>query len=341
MIYTSCSQVGLTDEFASHIKDNLGTQVQHRVKKIDPKYLYDKIGSQLFEQICVQPEYYLTRVELEILNSYSADIANLFKDFGQIAIIELGSGSSTKTRILLQQFVNIQQNKRAYYFPVDLSNTILQETIEKLPSEFPSVEMLAIHSDYIQGIRMVEEIISSKGNNRIAPLNKLILFLGSSIGNFEPNEAMVFLKQIRSTLGNSTNDGLLIGFDLQKDPKVLEAAYNDKNGITKKFNLNILSRINRDLGGEFDLNSFTHSAFYNVKKGRVEMHLVSRINQKIKINSIGKTVTFGKGESIHTENSYKYSIWQIRELAENSGFKIQRNFIDKRNWFDLVLLSAN
>jgi L-histidine N-alpha-methyltransferase len=341
LIFTSSPQVELTDEFASHIEDNLGTQIEGNVKKMNPKYLYDKVGSQLFEQICLQPEYYLTRVELEILDNYSCEITNLYKDFEQIALVELGSGSSTKTRTLLQQFVNMQQNKRMYYFPVDLSSTILEETIKKLPREFPSVDMLAIHSDYIQGISMVEDIISIKEESRIAPLNKLILFLGSSIGNFEPTDALVFLKQIRSRLENSNNDGFLIGFDLHKDSKILEAAYNDKNGITEKFNLNILSRINRDLGGEFDLDTFAHSAFYNVKNRRIEMHLISRTDQKIKINSIGKTITFRKGESIHTENSYKYSIKQIKELVENSGFKVQRNFVDKKNWFDLVLLTVN
>jgi L-histidine N-alpha-methyltransferase len=331
----------MKDEFAIHVEDNLARQIGDRVKKTNPKYLYDKLGSQLFEQICMQPEYYLTRVELEILNNYSADIANLFEDFDQIAMIELGSGSSTKTRILLQQFVNIQHTKQMYYFPVDLSATILEETINKLPSEFPSVDMLAIHSDYIQGTRMVEEIISNKEDSRIGSLNKLILFLGSSIGNFEPNEASIFLKQIRSSIENGNNNSFLIGFDLHKESKILEAAYNDKNGFTAKFNLNLLSRINRELGGEFDLNTFSHSAFYNIEKRRIEMHLISKIDQNIKINNLGKTVTFRKDESIHTENSYKYSISQIRELAENSGFKVEKNFVDKRSWFDLVLLSAN
>ncbi len=340
MISTSSPQVQLKDEFATHIEDSLGRQICDRVKKTNPKYLYDKLGSQLFEQICMQPEYYLTRVELEILNNYSADIANLFKDFDQIAMIELGSGSSTKTRILLQRFVNIQQTKQMYYFPVDLSGTILEETINKLPSEFPSVDMLAIHSDYVQGIRMVEEVILNKEDSRIGSLNKLILFLGSSIGNFEPNEASIFLKQIRSSIENGNNNSFLIGFDLHKDSKILEAAYNDKNGITANFNLNILSRINRELGGEFDLNTFSHSAFYNIEKRRIEMHLISKIDQNIKINNLGKTVAFRKDESIHTEYSYKYSISQIRELAENSGFKVERNFVDKRSWFDLVLLSV-
>jgi L-histidine Nalpha-methyltransferase len=341
LIFTSSPQVQLTNEFAAHIENTLGRQIGDRVKRTSPKYLYDKLGSQLFEQICMQPEYYLTRVELEILNNYSAEIANLYKDFDKIAMIELGSGSSTKTRILMQQFVNMQQTEKMYYFPVDLSSTILEETINKLPNEFPSIDMLAIHSDYIQGIRMVEEVISNKEDSRIGPLNKLILFLGSTIGNFEPKEASEFLKQIRSSIDNGNNNCLLIGFDLHKDSKILEAAYNDKNGITAKFNLNILSRINRELGGEFDLNKFSHSAFYNIKKRRIEMHLISKTDQNIKINSLRKRVSLRKDESIHTENSYKYSVSQIRELAESSGFKVEKNFLDKRSWFDLVLLSVN
>jgi len=335
---TSSPQVELKDDFASHIGDSLGGRLSSKAKKTNPKYLYDYEGSRLFERICLQPEYYLTGVEIEILNNFSADIASLFKDFNQIAMIELGSGSSTKTRILLQHFVDKISAKQMYYFPVDLSNSILEETINKLPIEFPSIEILAIHSDYIRGIRMVEVILNKDVGTKES-FNKLVIFLGSSIGNFEPNEASAFLQQIRSSIGNSTNNKFLIGFDLHKDAEILEAAYNDRNGITAKFNLNILARINRELGGEFDLNTFYHSAFYNLMKRRVEMHLVSKIDQNIKINNLGKTVTFKKGESIHTESSYKYSIDQIRELAENSGFKVEKNFTDKRGWFDLVLLS--
>ena len=338
MNITSSPQVELKDDFASHIGDSLGGRFSSKAKKTNPKYLYDYEGSRLFEQICLQPEYYLTGVEIEILNTFSADIASLFKDFNQIAMIELGSGSSTKTRILLQHFVDKISANQMYYFPVDLSNSILEETINKLPIEFPSIGILAIHSDYIRGIRMVE-VILNKDVGAKESFNKLVIFLGSSIGNFEPNEASAFLQQIRSSIGNSTNNKFLIGFDLHKDAEILEAAYNDRNGITAKFNLNILARINRELGGEFDLNTFYHSAFYNLMKRRVEMHLVSKIDQNIKINNLGKTVTFKKGESIHTENSYKYSIDQIRELAENSGFKVEKNFTDKRGWFDLVLLS--
>src|SRR5262249_13705977 len=153
LIFTSSPQVELKYEFASHIEESLGIQISSRGKKTNPKFLYDKVGSQLFEQICLQPEYYLTRVELEILSNYSADIAYLFKDFDQIAMIELGSGSSTKTRVLLQHFVNMLGTKQMYYFPVDVSGTILEETIIKLPSEFPGIDILAIHSDYIRGIK--------------------------------------------------------------------------------------------------------------------------------------------------------------------------------------------
>ncbi len=340
MNINSFPQVKVNDDFASHIEDNLGGRFSNISKKTNPKYLYDYEGSRLFEQICLQPEYYLTRAEIEILNNFSTEIASLFKDFNQIAIIELGSGSSTKTRILLQHFVNMRNTKQLYYFPVDLSNSILKEAINKLPNEFPSIEILAIHSDYIQGIRLVEDVILSKDIGATESFNKLVIFLGSSIGNFEPNEASVFLRQIRSSIGNNASNKFLIGFDLHKDAEILEAAYNDRKGITAKFNLNILARINRELGGEFDLDTFYHSAFYNFMKGRVEMHLVSKIDQNIKINNLGKTVTFKKGESIHTENSYKYSIDQIRELAQNSGFKVEKNFTDKNDWFDLVLLSA-
>jgi L-histidine N-alpha-methyltransferase len=307
-------------------------------KYLSPKYLYDKVGSQLFEQICIQPEYYLTRTEASVLSKYAPVISKLLGN--NIHIIELGSGSSSKTAILLSHFSS--QKKRIYYFPIDISSTILAESAQKLKSQFPKANIVGIASDYNMGIDRaaaeckVAEKEKKKNNDNIS-YTKLVLFLGSSIGNFELIEARSLLRSVRQRLNAS--DFLLVGFDLQKDESVLNAAYNDKAGITAKFNLNLLARINRELGGNFELGKFEHYAFYNHEQHRMEMHLISKIDQQLYIGALGKTFSLKKGESIHTENSYKYSLNQIAALAEDCGFGIEKNFTDKKRWFNLALLS--
>lgn len=310
-------------------------------KYLSPKYLYDKVGSQLFEQICIQPEYYLTRTEASILSKYAPFISNLLGN--NIHIIELGSGSSSKTAILLSRFSS--QKKRIYYFPIDISSTILAESAQRLKSQFPKASIVGIASDYNMGIDRaaaeckVAEKEKKKNNNDDISYTKLVLFLGSSIGNFELIEARSLLRSVRQRLNAS--DFLLVGFDLQKDESVLNAAYNDKAGITAKFNLNLLARINRELGGNFELEKFEHYAFYNNDQHRMEMHLISKIDQQLYIEALGKTFSLKKGESIHTENSYKYSVNQIAALAEDCGFGIEKNFTDKKRWFNLALLSPS
>ena len=310
-------------------------------KYLSPKYLYDKVGSQLFEQICIQPEYYLTRTEASILSKYAPVISKLLGN--NIHIIELGSGSSSKTAILLSHFSS--QKKRIYYFPIDISSTILAESAQRLKSQFPKASIVGIASDYNMGIERaaaeckVAEKVKKKNNNDDISYTKLVLFLGSSIGNFELIEARSLLRSVRQRLNAS--DFLLVGFDLQKDESVLNAAYNDKAGITAKFNLNLLARINRELGGNFELEKFEHYAFYNHEQHRMEMHLISKIDQQLNIGALGKTFSLKKGESIHTENSYKYSVNQIAALAEDCGFGIEKNFTDKKRWFNLALLSPS
>jgi L-histidine Nalpha-methyltransferase len=321
------------EEFANDVAMCLAS----KSKYLSPKYLYDKIGSQLFEQICNQPEYYLTRTEVSILNKHAPAISKLVGS--NIQIIELGSGSSSKTAILLSYLSS--QKKRIYYFPIDISNSILTESARRLKSQFPNASIIGIRSDYNIGIdRAVTECMAAektKKNINNSPYTKLVLFLGSSIGNFELKEARSLLRSIRQKL--DTNDFLLIGFDLQKGESVLNAAYNDKAGITAKFNLNLLARINRELGGNFELGKFEHCAFYNREQHRIEMHLVSKTDQQLYIGALGKTFFLKKDESIHTENSYKYSLSQIASLAESCGFRLEKNFTDKKRWFDLALLS--
>jgi L-histidine Nalpha-methyltransferase len=320
------------EEFASDVARCLAS----KSKYLSPKYLYDKTGSQLFEQICLQPEYYLTRTEASILNKHAPLISKLAGS--NMKIIELGSGSSSKTAILLSYLSS--QKKKIYYFPIDISSSILIESERKLKSQFPNASIIGIRSDYGTGIdRAAAECIAIGNKNNNISYTKLVLFLGSTIGNFELIEARSLLRSVREKL--HTNDFLLIGFDLQKDESVLNAAYNDKAGMTAKFNLNLLARINRELGGNLDPRKFEHCAFYSDERHRIEMHLVSKTDQKLYIGALGKTFALRKGESIHTENSYKYNSSQIVALAEDCGFTVKKKFTDEKRWFDLALFSPS
>ena len=319
----------LQEDFAKEVKNGLG----RKKKRLNPKFFYDKIGSELFEQICVQPEYYLTITEYKIIID---NINSLLKyyDNKDICIIELGSGSSKKTKILLNYFLK-KQDGNLHYFPIDISQEMLYKSSLKLQSDLPKIINHPIASDYFEGIATVTKFIGSRNN---IPNKKLILFLGSSLGNFEPKRAITFLRSLRENI-KKEEDSLLIGFDLQKKKNILEAAYNDLEGITAKFNLNILERINKELNGEFDLENFEHLAYYNQVKNRIEMHLISKMKQKVKINKLNQVYVFEKGETILTENSYKYTLKSIEQLANKSNLRVERNFVDKNEWFNLALLT--
>jgi dimethylhistidine N-methyltransferase len=321
------------EDFAADVERGLAAQSKY----VSPKYLYDEVGSQLFEQICLQPEYYLTRTEASILNKHAPVISKLLGS--NIEIIELGSGSSSKTAILLS-YLSLQK-KRIYYFPIDISSSILMESTRRLKSQFPNVSIIGIRSDYNLGIDKAAAAAGcmSAERNQEIPDMKLVLFLGSSIGNFELIEARSLLGSVRKKL--HTNDLLLVGFDLQKDELVLNAAYNDKAGITAKFNLNLLARINKELDGNLELGKFEHHAFYSREQQRMEMHLVSKTDQQLYIGALGKTFAIRKGESIHTENSYKYTLNQIAALADDCSFTLEKNFMDKNRWFNVALLSPS
>lgn len=316
------------EDFAKEVKNGLG----RKKKRLNPKFFYDKRGSELFEQICVQPEYYLTITEYRIIID---NINSLLKyyDNKDISIIELGSGSSKKTKILLNYFLNKQEGS-LHYFPIDISQEMLYKSSLKLQSDLPKIINHPIAADYFDGIATVTKFISSQNN---IPINKLILFLGSSLGNFEPKGAITFLRALRESINKE--DSLLIGFDLQKKKDILEAAYNDVEGITAKFNLNILERINKELNGEFNLEKFEHLAYYNQVKNRIEMHLISKMNQNIKIDRLNQVFNFEKGETILTEYSYKYSLKSIEQLANKSNLRVERNFFDKNEWYNLALLT--
>ncbi len=290
-------------------------------KSIPSIYFYDKKGSEIFEKICDLEEYYQTRTEAGILKLYAETIAdNTLED---VDIIELGSGSSEKTKILLEAF--IAKNNFVDYYPIDISDKFLLKTAQKLSENYPQLYIYPIAGRYDEGL---EYIFSKKTDSP-----KLVLWLGSSIGNLNQSESIAFLSNLSRLFRK--DDRLLIGMDLKKDTIILEKAYNDSLDVTADFNLNLLTRINNELGGEFDLNDFEHRAVYNQDKGRIEMHLVSKIHQNIFIKALNKTFEFKKGEYIHTENSHKYNKGDIDELAQKSGFIVSNHWTDNDKLFSL------
>src|SRR5262252_5504937 len=269
-------------------------------KRLSPKYFYDETGAQLFEQITALPEYYLTRCELEIVRERARDIAQFFP--APSALVEFGSGSSKKMRILLTAAPTI-----AAYVPVDISSQMLIQEAEELRRDHPRLAVLPVVADFTQPFSLPAAA---------AGMAHTGFFPGSTIGNFEPHEACAFLRHAGRVLGRGA--ALIIGVDLVKDASILNAAYNDAAGLTAKFNLNLLARINRELDGDFDLASFDHRAFYNRERHRIEMHLVSKKRQKVSV--AGRVVEFRAGETIHTENSYKYPLEHFTALARGSGW---------------------
>jgi len=288
------------------------------------RYFYDAEGSRLFEAICELPEYYLTRAEREILSQRADAIAALFPS--PIHLVELGSGSSVKTRLLIEAFLRRHGTLR--YLPVDISPTILEESAQALRRDYPLLEITAIAAEYAEGLRRL-----ASGQDR----PRLILWLGSNVGNFERPEAAAFLARVRAAM--APDDRLLIGVDLRKDPALLESAYDDAQGVTARFNRNLLARINRELGGSFDLAGFRHVARYDAAEGRVEMHLESVRPQLVTIAGIGLTVPFASGERIHTENSYKYSLAEIDDLARAAGLVVAHRWLDVAARFSANLLA--
>ncbi len=312
------------EAFARDVRDGLSSEP----KFLLAKYFYDEEGSRLFEEITRLPEYYPTRTEASILKEYAGAIRDALE--GDISLVELGSGSSAKTRILLENIM--EEQGRLHYLPIDISPTILDETARKLDARYPRLTTIPIASEYGEGLRQATRLAVQEPE---VAERKLVLFLGSSIGNFQPRDAASLLSTVRD--GIQEDDALLIGFDLQKDRGVLEAAYDDAAGVTARFNLNVLGRINRELGGDFDPESFEHRAHYNETAGRMELHLVSKKEQRVAIRQLEETFAFKKEESIHTESSYKYTTPLIQEIARNAHFKVGNIFTDPKNWYALAL----
>lgn len=294
-------------------------------KRFLPKYFYDELGSQLFEAICLLPEYYLTRAENEILARYADEIAAAVD--GQKTLVEMGSGSASKTRLIIEALLRSQGE--LLFMPVDISVTALESSSRILLQSYPQLRIEAFAADYFAGLAEV----GKKPRRRT-----LALFLGSNISNFDPDEAMRFLRAMRKVLNKG--DALLLGADLKKDRVMLEAAYNDALGVTSAFNLNVLARINRELGGTFDLHAFRHHAFYNETAGRIEIYIESLKHQTVRIEKLDLEVNFETGELIHTENSYKYDMAGIARLAGETGFAYSRSWFDSQERFSSNLLLA-
>lgn len=287
-------------------------------KRIPSKFFYDERGSELFEQITGLQEYYPTRIERQILEQHIDEIARVVGE--RSVIVELGSGNSTKTRLLLDHLPDISA-----YVPVEISEDYLMKTVQSLKEEYPVLTIKPVCADYTKTFH-------------IPPIDEsfeyyVIFYPGSTIGNFRPKRAQEFLRTISHLL--IPGGGLLIGVDRKKDKKTLEAAYNDRKGITAAFNKNVLVRLNRELNADFDIDQFGHKAFYNEKEGRIEMHLVSKAKQQIRLD--GTAITLEKGETIHTENSYKYSLKGFEELVDR-WFRVEKVWTDEDDLFSLQYL---
>ena len=309
--------------FAEDVRAGLSSSPKH----LYPKYFYDELGSQLFEAICLLPEYYLTRAENEILARHADAIVNEVAG-EKVSLVEMGSGSALKTRLVIEALLRRQQE--LVYTPVDISATALETSSRVLLQSYPRLKINAYAADYYDAINALKE--------RPRGARTLALFLGSNIGNFDPAEAHTFLSALRRVL--APDDALLLGADLKKPARVLEAAYDDALNVTAAFNLNQFARINRELDADFDLRAFRHQAVYNEAEGRVEVYIVSSRAQRVFVRALEMEIEFAEGERVHTENSHKYDLAGLSQLAAATGYTRARTWLDEREQFSSNLFIA-
>jgi L-histidine N-alpha-methyltransferase len=300
-------------------RDDVLRGLARPAKELPCKYFYDERGSRLFEQICELDEYYLTRTELAIMRRHAGAMAARLGP--RCLLIEFGSGSSTKTRLLLDHL-----EKPAAYVPVDISGDHLERSARILAAEYPGLAVLPVHADFTAPLTLARDLAQAD--------RRVVYFPGSTIGNFTPPEAVALLRGVHALCG--PGGGLLLGADLKKDRQTLEAAYNDAQGVTREFNLNLLQRINRELGGNFCLDRFRHHAFYNAAEGRIEMHLISTCRQMVRISTT--RIGFAPEEGIRTEYSYKYAVEEVAELAAAAGMRVDEVWTDERRLFGVLFL---
>lgn len=305
----------------SHFAEDVLRGLSSTPKELSSKYFYDDEGSRLFQEIMKLPEYYLTGSENEIFSHQTETIFRAFANGNNaFDLIELGAGDGTKTAVLVEHF--LKQNVDITYAPIDISQEALDGLTEKFNREFPALKMHAMNGDYF---KILESLKNTSGRR------KVLLFLGSNIGNFGREQAVAFFRSLRAVMNG--DDVLFIGFDLQKDPHVIAAAYDDAAGVTARFNLNLLTRINRELGGDFDIEKFAHYANYRPVEGSARSFLISREKQTVRIGALGRSFEFDPWEPVFMEISQKYSPKMIEELAAESGFEIKQNFYDSRSYY--------
>lgn len=309
------SETAMDDEFAHDVRKGLA----QTPKRIASKYFYDSRGSALFEEICKQPEYYLTRTELSILQDNAADIAHAIGP--NALLVEYGSGAGIKTRLLLDAM-----DEPVGYVPVEISPSALNASIEILAEEFPDVDMLPVTADFTQPV----DLPSPEQTAR----RTVVFFPGSTLGNFEQREAIALLRTMSIEIGR--NGTAIVGIDLKKDSAILEAAYNDAAGVTRDFTLNLLTRINRELDADFDLACFQHRARYNALAGRIETHIVSLADQAVRVGE--QSISFTKDEAMLVEYSCKYSPEDFAAMAAKAGLRVVRTWTDAQRWFAVEML---
>ena len=306
---------------AEDVREGLTAEPKH----IPPKYFYDAVGSALFDVITLLPEYYPTRAESQILEQFADEMIAALP--GDKQLLELGTGSATKTRVLVEAI--LRQQTELEFLPNDISPEVLEQGSRVLLQMFENLTIEAYATDYFTALERF----------RVDPKKRaLVLFLGSNLGNFTYEEAREFMQALRKIL--KLGDALLLGTDLKKDRQMLVNAYDDPIGVTAAFNLNLLARLNRELDADFDLRKFKHRAVYNETEGRVEMRLESLAAQTVNLRKLDLTIEFRIGETIHTENSYKFNLEDLRHLAEVSGFKVQQSWFDKKKRFGSSLFVA-
>jgi dimethylhistidine N-methyltransferase len=306
-------------EVRSRFREDVAAGLRREQKTIAPMYFYDHEGSLLFEQICQQPEYYLTRTETTILREHAVDILD---EVGESTIVELGNGNSVKTRLLLDE-CNRRQHA-LHYVPIDISESMLRATAASLANDYPRLSIDALATDYLNGLAALP-----------AARRRVVLFLGSNLGNFTISEQDQLFARLASSL--QRGDYLLLGLDLKKPAAILEPAYNDAAGVTAAFNCNLLRRMNRELEARFDLSAFTHLAFYNAQLSQIEMHLQSTRVQEVAITALNLRVPFRAAETIHTEISRKFDWAELDAQLQPYGFQPRARWTDERGWFLLSL----
>jgi dimethylhistidine N-methyltransferase len=290
-----------------------------KLKRLPSWLFYDERGSDLFDEICEQPEYYLTRCEIALMDAHAASIADTLGS--EVRLVEYGSGNARKTRMLLEHL-----HAPVAYVPVEISSEPLRQSVERLAKEFPRLPLQPLCADFSKPLRLP---IPPR-----APRRTVVYFPGSTIGNFESREAAILLRKMRNEMGDA--GGILIGVDLKKDPAVIEAAYNDRAGVTAEFTLNMLTRLNREIGSNFELSAFAHRAHYNPMAGRIETHIVSRCEQQVKVGRVN--VAFRADETIQVEYSCKYSLEDFAALAARAGLAVQQVWTDPQQMFSVQYL---